>query len=165
MQQVELKRNPDAFKIQAYFILVAAFFVGLLAAILFGTMVHFVVGAYDGSRILTFLIVMLVACISILLAYSKWRDEKYLLTDEGIIISSSITLTKRKKKLYLYESIISASFSQNYLGSKFGYGEIHITMPKLGEKLIMKDVASPELQLPKLQKFISQKTGKNNLVT
>ena len=88
-----------------------------------------------------------------------------MLTDEGIIISTSLTITKRKKKLYLYESIISASFSQSYLGSKFGYGEIHITMPKLGEKLIMKDVASPELQLPKLQKFISQKTGKNNLVT
>ena len=165
MQHVELKRNPDAFKIQAYFILVAAFFVGLLAAFIFGRMVHFMVGSYNGSRLLALLIVLLLACVSILLSYSKWRDEKYLLTGEGIIISSSITLTKRKKKLYLYESIISASFNQNYLGSKFGYGEIHITMPKLGEKLIMKDVASPELQLPKLQKFISQKTGKNNLVT
>jgi uncharacterized membrane protein YdbT with pleckstrin-like domain len=165
MEPTELKRNPDAFKIQAYFILVAAFFVGLLAAFIFGRMVHFMVGSYNGSRILALLTVLLVACISILLSYSKWRNEEYVLTDEGIIISTSLTITKRKKKLYLYESIISASFSQSYLGSKFGYGEIHITMPKLGEKLIMKDVASPELQLNKLQKFISQKTGKNNLVT
>jgi len=165
MQNIELKRNSDAFKIQAYFIMVVAFFVALLAAIIFGSMVHFVVGSYDGSRIITFLIVMLIAGISVLLAYYKWRDEKYILTDEGIIISSSLTLTKRKKKLFLYESIISASFTQDYLGTKFGYGEIHITMPKLGEKLIMKDVDAPELQLPKLQKFITAKIGKNNLVT
>ena len=128
-------------------------------------MVHFVVGSYDGSRILTFLIVMSIAGISVLLSYYKWRDEKYTLTNEGIIISTSLTLTKRKKKLFLYESIISASFTQNYFGTKFGYGEIHITMPKLHEKLVMKDVEAPELQLPILQKFITTKAGKNNLLT
>lgn len=165
MQQIELKRNPDAFKLQAYFIMVTTFFVAFFSAILFGSIVHFVIGAYDGSRIITFLIIMLIGSIAVLMAYLKWRDDKYILTDEGIMISSSLSPTKKKHKIFLYESIISVSSNQNYFGSKLGYGEIHITIPKLGEKLILKDIEEPDEQLLILQKFIKSKVGSNNLVT
>lgn len=165
MHPIELKRCPEAFKLQAYFILVVAFFVALFTAILFGTIVHFVIGAYDGSRILTFLIVMAIAGVSILLAYYKWRDDRYVLTEEGILISSSLSPTKKKRKIYLYESIISLSCNQNYFGTKFNYGEIHVTIPKLEDKLILKDVENPEEQLLLLQKFVKSNAGKNNLVT
>jgi len=165
MEQIELKRNPDAFKLQAYFIMVTTFFVAFFSALLFGSIVHFVVGAYDGSRILTFLIIMLIGSIAVLLAFFRWRDDRYILTEDGILISSSLSLTQKKRKIFLYESILSVSSNQNYFGSKLGYGEIHVTIPKLGEKLILKDIEDPEEQLLILQKYIKSKVGSNNLVT
>lgn len=165
MHPIELKRCPEAFKLQAYSIMVVGFFVALLTAILFGSIVNFVVGAYDGSRILTFLIVMAITSVAVTLAYYKWRDDKYVLTEEGILISSSLSPTKKKRKIYLYESIISVSCNQNYFGTKFNYGEIHVTIPKLEDKLILKDVENPEEQLLLMQKFVKANAGRNNLVT
>lgn len=136
-----------------------AVLVGLLAALIFGGLFKIVVGGYNGSRIITFLLVMVLTGIASMIFYGKWQANHYLLRAEGIVVTWGFGDFSRKQKLYLYESIISVSINQNYFGKKYGYGDIHVTIPKLDRKLILRDITEPTKQLRLFEQQIESKSG------
>lgn len=164
METTELPRNPQAFKLLLLFVGFATTIVGLIAAFIVGSFFHFTLGHYAFSRILTFLIIVFIAAFALMIGYYEWKSISYKLSPEGIIVSKSSGLFGKKRKVYLYESIISASYTQHYFGTKYGYGDIHIEIPKLEKQLVLKDVYDPSQYLPRIQAHMRSKTGVNNVL-
>ena len=131
MEPLVLTRNPQAFRVQLFFVAIATLFVGLIAAFVVGSFFKFAIGSYAGSRILTFLVIVFISGFASMIAYIKWNSKEYRLSPEGIVVTGSVGALGKKQKIYLYESIISVSFNQNYFGAKYGYGDMHVTIPKL----------------------------------
>lgn len=159
-----MHKNIKAFQVTVVATAILASLVGLIAAMIVGGFFKFTYGGYNYSRILTFLIVIFIAGFALMIAYSRWLGTHYDLTPEGIVVATGFGNFANKRKIFLYESIISASFNQNYFGKKYGYGDMHITIPKLEQKLILKDIEDPGDKLPYLQQHIKNKAGVNNVL-
>lgn len=159
MQARELKKSPKAFKVKLTAIAVLSVLVALLAALLIGAFFKLAWGGHYGTRILTFLAVMFLAGLAAMIYYGRWQAHTYELRPEGIVVNTGFGNFSRKQKLYLYESIISVSFNQNYFGKKYGYGDVHITIPKLEKKLVLEDVEKPDQHLSVLQGHIQIREG------
>lgn len=162
-----LERNFHAFMVQLWFMAIGGFIVAVIIGIMVGAFFTLLLGSADWSGFLTFLIILFMIGFAAMIYYIKWQSIEYLLGPEAILVTTSVGAVGKKQKVYLYESIISASFNQNIFGRKYGYGDMHITIPKLDQKLILKDVDRPGAQLPFLQDRIKQKVGihHNTLVT
>lgn len=161
-----LERNPQAFVVQLWFMAIGGFIMALIIGAMVGAFFTILLGSADWSGFLTFLIILFVIGFAAMIYYKKWLSIEYVLGPEAILVTKSNGAFGKKQKVFLYESIITASFNQNYFGRKYGYGDMHITIPKLEEKLILKDIDSPGNQLPFLQERIRNKTGINrSLVT
>lgn len=164
MEQRELPKSQKALHVEITLIAIATTLTAILSGLIIGAFFKFMIGSFNGSRILTFLIVLGIGGIAAMIYYAKWQAQTYILRHEGIVVSNGLGNFSRKQKLFLYESIISVSFNQNYFGKKYGYGNLHITIPKLDQKLILKDVVEPDEQLPLLQQHIQNKAGTNNVL-
>lgn len=164
MESVHLHKNPAAFRVTLIAGAIGASIVGIMAAIVVGGFFKLVLGDYNYSRILTFLIVIFIAGFFLMIMYGRWKGTHYDLTPEGIVVATGFGDFANKRKIFLYESIITASFNQNYFGKKYGYGDLHVTIPKLEKTLVLKDIDDPSSKLPYLQKHIKNKSGSNNVL-
>ena len=164
MDSTKIKRSEDAYRVQLAAFGIISTIVALFSALIIGSMFTLVTGGHGFSRILTFLLVMGFAGVAGMIYHTKWHAIVYILKPEGIIVSNSVGAFGKKQKVYLYESIISASVNQGYFGNRYGYGDIHVTIPKLEKKLILKDVAIPEKHLEDLYARIKSKVNNHNVL-
>lgn len=162
METRELERSERAFNIETRWILGSAIAVALIAALLMRILVDLAFGAYLLSGLFTFLIVMSFAWLAIIIRNKMWKDTKYFLGQDAILVTrprgfigSGVT-----QDVYLYESILSLSFQQDYFGKKYGYGDINISIPKLKETLVLKSVVEPSQQLPHIKAQLNQRTDR-----
>ena len=81
----------------------------------------------------------------------RWDRVRYEITPESIIIYEKAGKLGGSKTVYRYESIISVRMTQDYLGKRYGFGDVHIVIPKLDKELILKDIEQPDKQLNSLQ--------------
>lgn len=164
MQPTRIHRSEDAYRVVLWFIAIGSLLVALFGALVIGAMFTIASGGHGFSRILTFLIIMGFAGLAAMIYHIKWHAVEYILRPEGIIVGRSVGVFGKKQKVYLYESIITASVNQNYFGNRYGYGDIHVTIPKLEKKLILKDVEIPDKQIEDLYARIKAKAGAHNVL-
>lgn len=164
MDSVVLQKSQKALAVQLTLYWVSATLVAILAALIFGVIFKFSIGGYNGTRAITFLLVLLLTAIATMIFYGKWQANTYVLRDEGIVVTWGFGDLSRRQKLYLYESIISVSINQEYFGKKYHYGDIHVTIPKLDRKLILKDISHPNQQMKALELFIKSKANAHNVL-
>ncbi|MBP9820846.1 PH domain-containing protein [Candidatus Saccharibacteria bacterium] len=81
----------------------------------------------------------------------RWDRVRYEITPESIIIYEKAGKLGGSKTVYRYESIISVRMTQDYLGKRYGFGDVHIVIPKLDKELVLKDIDRPDQQLNSLQ--------------
>lgn len=81
----------------------------------------------------------------------RWDKVRYEITPESIIIYEKAGKLGGSKTIYRYESIISVRMTQDYFGKRYGFGDVHIVIPKLDKELILKDIEQPDSQLRSLQ--------------
>ena len=164
MESRELPKSVKAFKVRLTFIAVISFLVAILSAAVFGAFFKLALGGYNGTRALTFLAVLFLAGVASMIYYGRWQANTYELRSEGIVVNTGFGNFSRKQKLYLYESIISVSFNQDYFGKKYGYGNVHVTIPKLEKKLILEDIEKPDQNLSALQIHIKGRDGSSKVL-
>lgn len=160
METRELQRSERAFRIESRWILGSAIAVALIAALLMRILVDMAFGAYLLSGLFTFLTVMGIAWIAILIRNKKWRDTRYLLGPDAIIVTRPNGIMGVTQDVYLYESILSISFQQDYFGKKYGYGDIDISIPKLNQTLVLRSVVEPAQQLPHIKAQLNRKADR-----
>jgi hypothetical protein len=160
MEAKELKRSRRAFQLETRLIWGCALLTAILAAIIMRLIINMAIGTYLLSGVFTFVIVMFFAWAAIQTRSNKWHKTKYLLGQDSIIVTQPNGMFGVTQDVYLYESILSISFQQDYFGKKYGYGDIDISIPKLGKTLVLKSVVEPSKQLPHLKAQIQQKADR-----
>jgi membrane protein YdbS with pleckstrin-like domain len=157
MQAKELKRSNRAFRLETWWIWASAIVVAVIAAIVMRLFISMAFNTYLFSGLITFVVVVLLAWVAILIRSKKWNNTKYLLGPDALMISRPDGLFGVVQDVYLYESILSISFKQDYFGKKYGYGDIDVTIPKLKSTLVLTSVVEPSTQLPFLKAHMEKK--------
>ncbi|MEK7594115.1 MAG: hypothetical protein AAB436_00560 [Patescibacteria group bacterium] len=160
METKELARSDRAFHLEARWIWASATTVALIAAILMRVFINLAFGTYILGGLMTFIIVMMIAWTAILIRSKKWHDTKYLLGQDALLITRPNGLMGITQDVYLYESILSISFRQDYFGKKYGYGDIDIAIPKLNSTLVLANVIEPSLQVPYFKAHMKHKADR-----
>lgn len=168
MERMELMRSEKALQLQIRGILAAAVVTALLAGLMMRVIIHWALDTYIFAGLLTFLVIMAIAWLAVMIRQKKWNDEHYYLGPDALTVISTKGLLGTKEDVYLYESIISASFTQGYVAKRYGYGDMNVMIPKLDgqPQLVLKDIINPTQQLPVLKARIKSKSGnRRELVT
>lgn len=162
-----MQRSEKAFRLETRMILIGAVITSLLAAIMVRIFMRLAFDVYLLSGILTFVGVMFVAWIAVLIRSKKWDGTHFMLGPDALIITRLRGLMGMKTQdVYLYESIISARVQQSYMGQKYGYGDIELTIPKLERTLILREVDDPDQQILLLKAHMENKGNRSReLVT
>lgn len=167
MEAVEMQRSDKAFKMETRVILIVAIITAVLAAVMVRIFMRLAFEIYLLSGTLTFIAVMLAAWVAILIRSKKWDNTHFVLGPDALLITRMRGLMgMTTQDVYLYESIISARVQQSFMGQKYGYGDIELTIPKLERTLILREVANPDQQLLLLKAHMENKGNRSReLVT
>ena len=130
---------------------IAALVLGLIAMIAFSLMFSWT--QYQGWFLIagSWLILFFGWGYTAIRSKIRWDRVRYEITPESIIIYEKAGKLGGSKTVYRYESIISVRMTQDYLGKRYGFGDVHIVIPKLDKELILKDIEQPDKQLNSLQ--------------
>lgn len=79
------------------------------------------------------------------------RIKRYEIATDTLIVHGKMGTFGSTQAVYLYESIISIRMTQGFLGKKFDYGDIRITMPKIEGELAMNDIDHPAKQMREIR--------------
>lgn len=92
-------------------------------------------------------------------AWSGWKAIRYEIGEEALVIHAGAGMFGSVQNLYRYESIISIRMVQGYWGKKFGFGDIYLTIPKIDNEVILRDIENPQQQILDLQTSIAKRGG------
>lgn len=166
MEARELRRSEYAFKMETRWILAGALLTATLAALCMRLFLEMADSMYLFGGIFTFLIVMGLAWVAILIRSRKWDNTHYVLGEDALLVTRAAGFMGTAQDVYLYESIISATVRQNMMGKKHGFGNIELTIPKLGAQVILNDVEVPDDQLLLIKTHMESKGNRSReLVT
>ncbi len=162
-----MKRSEKAFRNETSVILIGAVLTALLAAVMVRIFMHLAFETYLLSGVLTFMVIMFIAWIAVLIRSKKWDGTHFMLGKDALLITRMRGLMgTTTQDVYLYESILSARVQKSYLGQKYGYGDIELTIPKLERQIILREVEQPDQQLLNLKAHMENKGNRSReLVT
>lgn len=156
MEQKELiRRSPVGLRMQIIIGGITALFIALLAT----WILDFILGWTSSGGATTKRIVW----IGLLLAWSigsvklwfDWKKKRYEITKDSLIVHAKAGKMGSSQTIYRYESIISLRMTQGFLGKRYGYGDIHLTIPKIEGEVAMNDIENPLAQLARIQKHMA----------
>lgn len=92
-----------------------------------------------------------------IMAQNKWRKTTYKLTNDALVITQGSTFGGKSRQLYRYDSIIAVDVEQDAWGSRNGYGDIYLDIPRLGRRVVLRGVMEPEKQTKALKARIAHR--------
>lgn len=103
---------------------------------------------------------------SALKLWKDWSIKRYEIAKDALIVHAKAGKWGSSQTIYRYESIISLKMTQGFLGKRYDFGDVHISIPKLDGEVIMNDIDHPLEQLQEVQKRIGERiTGQDTLIT
>lgn len=93
------------------------------------------------------------------LLYSTWKAGSYDIGAEFVTVKSSQGIFKIKTTSYRYESMISVSMNQGFMGKAGAFSEIHIKIPKLDKEVVLRDLRNPELVMQTIQGQLNKRSA------
>jgi len=161
-----LKRISKGLKAQVIALAVMALLLALLTTWLTGILFSWTPNQGRVLKILIWVFFIGGWGFSSLKLWFDWNVKRYEIAKDALIIHAKAGRWGTSQTIYRYESIISLKMTQGFLGKQFGYGDVHITIPKLEGDVIMNDIERPLEQLQEVQKRIGERqTGNDTLIT
>lgn len=96
--------------------------------------------------------------IGSMLARDKWRKTSYKLTDDALVISRGGMMGGGNRQMYRYDAIIAIDVKQDMWGSRFGYGDVYVEIPRLGRHIVLRAVTEPNQQTKALKANVAQQS-------
>lgn len=91
------------------------------------------------------------------MARSKWGKTTYKLTDDSLVVIQGNGFGGKSRQLYRYDSIISVDIEQDAWGTRHGYGDIYLQIPRLDKQIVLRGVMEPEKQTKALKARIAHR--------
>lgn len=165
-EKVLLKRSSKGLQAQVIISGVATLLIALLATWLIAKLFGWTPNEGGILKTLTWVILIGAWAFSSLKLWSDWRIKRYEIAKDALVVHAKAGKWGSSQTIYRYESIISIRMTQGFLGKRFGYGDVRLTIPKLDGEVIMNDIEDPLTQLEEVQKRIGEKTSAHSsLVT
>jgi membrane protein YdbS with pleckstrin-like domain len=114
---------------------------------------------YIGTLIIIVLAILMYL-VSIWYLRTSWGKTGYSLTETAIIVQSGVGT--HTEDVYRFDSVVSASIQQSFLGKKYGYGNIVLGVPHMQGDLILRDIDQPSSLLEKMHKKLANSTVNPN---
>lgn len=158
--KIELPKSKKAitFRVELYtisYILLALISVAILT-------VPFRIG--DDTFVLGSLIIVGIAIAlyfaSLWMLKANWKNTQYFLTDTAIIIKRGVNSST--ENVYRFDSVVSATIQQSFMGKRGGYGDIILKVPSVEGDVILKDIDQPSGLLEKVHKKLANSTVNPN---
>ena len=119
-----------------------------------------------GLKVLIWIMLLLGWGVTSVKLWFDWNVKRYEIAKDALIIHSKAGNWGTSKAIYRYESIISLKMTQGVMGKRFGYGDVHISIPKIEHDVVMNDIDHPVDQLSELQNRIRERSiGSDTLIT
>lgn len=165
-QKTLLKRSSKGLKVQIISLGVAALLLALLATWLLS--VVFSITPFQGTtlKIITWVVFIGGWAITATRMWMDWNVKRYEIAQDAFIVHAKAGRWGTSQTIYRYESIISLRMTQGFLGKRYGYGDVHIKIPKLDDEVVMNDIDHPLEQLNEVQRRIGERqTNPATLIT
>ncbi|MDP3066201.1 MAG: PH domain-containing protein [Methanobacteriaceae archaeon] len=94
----------------------------------------------DGMTLLIFILIFFLF-LWIILDYLSWRQKKYILTNQRVIVQGG--LIRRKKSFIHYNKVQNIIISQSLVDRLFSAGDMEIFGGHEGTDLILEDIPNP----------------------
>ncbi len=161
-----LKRSSKGLKAQVIALGVASLLLAILTTWLTGLLFSWTPN--QGRTLITLIWIFFIGGwgFTALKLWMDWNVKRYEIAKDAFIVHAKAGRWGASQTIYRYESIISLKMTQGFLGKRYGYGDVHITIPKLDGEVIMNDIDHPLEQLQEVQKRIGERTtGQDTLIT
>lgn len=165
-QKTLLKRSSKGLQVQVLTLGIMALVLSLLATWLLGVL--FSVTPFQGTLLKIAVWIVLVGgwAITSIKMWTDWSVKRYEIAQDAFIVHAKAGRWGRSQTIYRYESIISLRMTQGFLGKRYGYGDVHIKIPKLDDDVVMNDIDHPLEQLAEVQRRIGERqTNPATLIT
>jgi hypothetical protein len=165
-EKVLIKRSSKGLQAQLILSGIATILIALLATWLITKLFGWTPNEGTFLKTLTWVFLLGAWVITALRLWSTWRIKRYEVAKDALIVHAKAGKWGSSQTIYRYESIISLRMTQGFLGKRFGYGDVRLTIPKLDGEVVMNDIEDPLVQLEEVQKRIGEKTtAHSSLVT
>jgi uncharacterized membrane protein YdbT with pleckstrin-like domain len=159
MKEMQLRTNPVALNVgiakAGLWVLVTC----ALITVLFRTVIG--IGSNVESYLLWALWVLLPGMwvIGSMIARDKWRKSSYSLTKDAVVVTKGNMVGGKSRQMYRYDAIIAVDVEQDLWGSRFGFGDVHLEIPRLGRRVILRAVNNPHEQTKQLKARVTQQSA------
>lgn len=155
-EKILLKRSSDGLRIQIIGLGILALLLALLGSWLVGKLFGWT--SNDGSilKIIIWVVIIGAWLLTSLELWLDWSIKRYEIANEALIVHARAGRWGTAQTIYRYESIISIRMTQGLLGKQFGYGDIHVSIPKIDHDIVMNDIDHPVEQVAEIQKRIGE---------
>ena len=161
-----LKRSSKGLKAQVIALGIAALLLAILTTLL--TSILFSWTPNQGRILITIIWIFFIGGwgFTALKLWMDWNVKRYEIAKDAFIVHAKAGRWGTSQTIYRYESIISLKMTQGFLGKRYGFGDVHIAIPKLEGEVVMNDIDHPLEQLQEVQKRIGERTtGQDTLIT
>jgi membrane protein YdbS with pleckstrin-like domain len=157
--KVLLKRSPKGLQSQIVLTGIAAVVIALLATWLIGKLFGWTPNEGTWLKSATWILLLLTWAFMSVKLWFAWNIKRYEIAKDALIVHAKAGKLGTSQTIYRYESIISLRMTQGFLGKRFGYGDVRISIPKLDNEVVMNDIENPVEQLAEVQKRMGERSG------
>lgn len=86
----------------------------------------------------------------------KWRKTTYQLTNDALVIHKGSLGGGSNQQMYRYDAIIAVNVKQDFWGSKYGYGDVYLEIPRLGQHIQLRGICEPDKQAQALKANVAR---------
>jgi membrane protein YdbS with pleckstrin-like domain len=166
VQKEVLKRSQKGLKAQIISIAVVAVILLIFSAFIFSKLFGWTPAEGKIAISLSWILIIGGWVVATVRLWLNWNNKKYEITEDAFIVHGKAGNFGKSQAIYRYESILSVKMTQGFLGKKYNYGDVRLTIPKLDKDVIMNDIENPMEQLAMVQKRINDKSKSNqSLIT
>jgi len=158
MEEKELiRRSPLGLRMQIIVGGITAFFIAILVTWLVGFILGWTSSGGATTKRIVWIGLALAWAVGSLKLWFDWKMKRYEITKDSLIVHAKAGKMGSSQTIYRYESIISLRMTQGFLGKRYGYGDVHLTIPKIEGEVVMNDIENPLIQLAEIQKHMANK--------
>lgn len=161
-----LKRSPKGLQAQIILSGIVAFLGALFITWLTGKLFSWTPNQGHILKVITWVVLIGGWAVTALKLWADWSIIRYEIAKDALIVHAKAGKFGTSQTIYRYESIISLRMTQGFLGKQFGYGDVHISIPKLEHDVVMNDIERPLEQLAEIQSRVGERgSGTHSLIT
>lgn len=157
--KVLIRRSSKGLQAQIILTGITAVLIALLATWLIGKLFGWTPNEGTWLKSATWILLLLTWAFMSVKLWFAWNIKRYEIAKDALIVHAKAGKFGTSQTVYRYESIISIRMTQGFLGKRFGYGDVRITIPKIDGEVVMSDIENPVAQLAEVQKRMGERSG------